>query len=76
MWRCVASNGVEMSLFAVTVAQEVHDRAPMVMDIIWFPIIAAAAFVTLGLVTYSFRDVANRHSHKTGGAAPHGTDHH
>lgn len=64
-----------MSLFAELVAQEEH-LAPMVMDIIWFPIIAAVAFLALGLVTYSFRDVANRHQHKTGGSAPHGTDHH
>ncbi|TQL47790.1 hypothetical protein FB562_0860 [Homoserinimonas aerilata] len=62
--------------FAVFAAEEAHELAPMVMDVIWFPIIAAAVFVALGVVTYSFRDVANRHSHKTGGAAAHGTDHH
>jgi hypothetical protein len=46
------------------------------MEPILFPIIAAAAFVALGLITFSFRDVANRHSHKTGPAAPHAGDHH
>lgn len=42
-----------------------------------FPIIAAAVFVTLGFVVWSFRDVANRHSQKTGGssASGHTTDH-
>lgn len=32
-----------------------------------FPIIAAVIFVSLGFVMHSFRDVANRHSEKTGG---------
>lgn len=38
-----------------------------------FPLIAAVIFVFLGFVLHSFRDVANRHSQKTGGAAAHGT---
>ncbi len=42
-----------------------------------FPVIAAAAFVALGFVVWSFRDVANRHSHKVKGSVhAHGTDHH
>jgi hypothetical protein len=36
-----------------------------------FPAIAAAVFLTLGLVTWSWRDVANRHSNKTGSASEH-----
>lgn len=42
-----------------------------------FPLIAAIIFIFLGFVVYSFRDVANRHSHKTGGSAAsgHTTDH-
>jgi len=42
-----------------------------------FPLIAAVAFVALGFVVWSFRDVANRHSQKTGGSAAsgHGTGH-
>jgi hypothetical protein len=32
-----------------------------------FPAIAAAVFITLAFVTWSWRDVANRHSDKTGG---------
>ncbi len=62
-----------MSLLAV-LAEEAHDLAPMIMDPIWFPIIAGAVFVALGIVTYSYRDVANRHSHKAGAAADH--EHH
>jgi hypothetical protein len=42
-----------------------------------FPLIAAAVFITLGFVMHSFRDVANRHSHKTDNTASsgHTTDH-
>jgi hypothetical protein len=42
-----------------------------------FPIIAAVIFVFLGFMMHSFRDVANRHSEKTGGstASGHTTDH-
>ena len=36
-----------------------------------FPAIAAAFFIVVALVTWSYRDVANRHSDKTGGAADH-----
>lgn len=42
-----------------------------------FPLIAAVVFAALAFVVYSYRDVANRHSHKVGGSASaHGTDHH
>jgi heme/copper-type cytochrome/quinol oxidase subunit 2 len=42
-----------------------------------FPLIAAFVFVVLGVVVWSFRDVSNRHSQKTGGSAAsgHATDH-
>jgi hypothetical protein len=59
-----------MSLLAV-LAEEAHDLAPMIMEPIWFPIIAAGVFVALGIITYSYRDVANRHSHKAAAAAQH-----
>lgn len=49
-----------MSLLALTAA-EGHELAPMVMDPIWFAVIAGATFVVLGLVVWSFRDVSNRH---------------
>jgi len=36
---------------------------------IWvFPAIAAAVFLVLGLITYSYRDVAHRHSDKLNGS--------
>jgi len=31
-----------------------------------FGVIAIGIFITLALVTWSYRDVANRHDHKTG----------
>jgi hypothetical protein len=49
-----------MSLLAFT-ASEGHELAPMVMDPIWFAVIAGVAFVFLGFVVWSFRDVSNRH---------------
>ena len=36
-----------------------------------FPAVAGAVFLVLALVTWSYRDVANRHSDKTGGASGH-----
>ncbi len=66
-----------MSLLAVIAAEE-HELAPMLMDPVWFGVVAAAVFVLLGFVTWSFRDVANRHANTTGAAehGEHGPDHH
>ncbi|MFM6980712.1 MAG: hypothetical protein ACKOWE_04850 [Micrococcales bacterium] len=33
--------------------------------------IAMVVFIALGLVTYSYRDVANRHEHKSGKGSHH-----
>ncbi len=41
--------------------------ATLVMPNWAFPLIAAGIFTVLGFVTWSYRDVANRHSNKTGG---------
>jgi hypothetical protein len=43
-----------------------EELAPLLMEPIGFAALAAGVFVLLGLVTWSFRDVANRHSQKTG----------
>jgi heme/copper-type cytochrome/quinol oxidase subunit 2 len=41
-----------------------------------FPLIAILVFIALGFIVWSFRDVSNRHSQKTGGSASgHSTDH-
>ncbi|MBN9607141.1 MAG: hypothetical protein J0G30_11070 [Actinomycetales bacterium] len=47
--------------------------APIIMPPLAFAAIAAGIFVVLGFVTWSFRDVANRHS-TPGSEAGH--DHH
>jgi hypothetical protein len=41
------------------------------------PAIAFAVFLLLGITTWSYRDVANRHSHKTDGVDhdSHGAGH-
>ena len=36
-----------------------------------FPAIAGAVFLLLAIITWSYRDVANRHSDKTSGASAH-----
>jgi heme/copper-type cytochrome/quinol oxidase subunit 2 len=42
-----------------------------------FPLISVVVFAALAFVVYSYRDVANRHSHKVDGSASgHAADHH
>src|SRR3954464_8421848 len=66
-------------LAVLIAAAETHVDLPMP---IWaFGAIALAVFAVLGFVIWSYRDVANRHSHKAGpGAADHaaapGATHH
>jgi hypothetical protein len=33
---------------------------------VFFGVIAISTFILLGLITFSYRDVANRHDHKSG----------
>ncbi|MGV8883917.1 MAG: hypothetical protein ACOH19_17350 [Rhodoglobus sp.] len=57
-------------------AAEPHEElAPLLMAPIGFAAIAAGVFIALGLVTFSFRDVANRHSHKVSKSDGHGAGH-
>ena len=60
-----------MTLLTVLAAHE-EELAPLLMPPLAFAGIAAAIFLTLALVSWSFRDVANRHS----GKAPAAGDHH
>lgn len=67
-------NGDEMLLLAIAASEE--HLAPLPMPA-WS--IALTAFIILfflGIVTWSFRDVANRHAHKTSGSAQHGANEH
>lgn len=65
-----------MSLLLTLIA-ETEEKAPLLMPPLAFAGIAVAVFLLLGFVTWSFRDVANRHSNKTaqGGDAHHGAGH-
>lgn len=53
-----------MSL-ASTVLAEAATHVELPFPSIVFALIAAVAFIGLGFVTWSYRDVANRHAHKT-----------
>jgi hypothetical protein len=48
-----------------------EELAPTLLPPIGFAGIAAAIFIVLALVSWSFRDVANRHSDKAQGASSH-----
>lgn len=58
-----------LSLVAV-LAEHEEELAPLILPPVAFAGIAAGIFILLGFITWSYRDVANRHSDKTSG-----TDH-
>lgn len=57
--------------FLLAAAAEEHELAPLIMPAEAFAGIAAAVFIALIFVVYSFRDVANRHSDKVSDSAGH-----
>jgi len=64
--------------FLVTVLAEAepHELAPLLMPPIAFAGVAVAFFALLGFVTWSYRDVANRHANKASkGHDSHGAGH-
>ena len=66
-----------MSVLSTIVLAAAEDKLALFFPSWVFPLIALAVFVALGFVVWSFRDVANRHSQKTGGSATsgHTSDH-
>lgn len=54
-------------LLARLVTETEEHLAPLIMPPLAFAGIAAAIFIALAFVTWSYRDVANRHSDKTAG---------
>ena len=62
-----------MLLLAVAAAEE---HAPLFMPNWAFALTAFIVFLFMGIVTWSFRDVANRHAHKSSGNTAHATDEH
>jgi len=67
----------QLFAFLTSVAEEHEELAPLIMPGWAFAAIAVGVFVLIGFVTWSFRDVANRHSDKTSGAGhdSHGASH-
>ena len=64
-----------MSLL-VTLAASTEELAPLLMPPLAFAGIAAAVFITLGFVVFSFRDVANRQGQRAGKSSDtHGAGH-
>ncbi|GAB3633636.1 hypothetical protein ACNPNP_09805 [Microbacterium sp. AGC85] len=58
-------------------AAETEHHGNVAMETLIFGVIAAALFALLGLVTFSYRNVANRHSAKAEAwAEKHGKDGH
>lgn len=53
-------------------AEAEAELAPMIAEPWVFAVIAAAFFAVIGFVTWSYRDVANRHSDKVSDSAGHG----
>lgn len=62
-----------MLLLAIAAAEE---HAPLFMPNWAIALTAFIVFAFLGIVTWSFRDVANRHAHKTSGEARRAADEH
>jgi len=52
--------------FLATVLTETEELAPLLMPPLAFAGVAVAIFALLGFVTWSYRDVANRHAKKSG----------
>jgi hypothetical protein len=63
-----------MLSIALVIAEH-EELAPLIMPPAAFAGIAAAVFLVLALITWSYRDVANRHSDKTSDS-DHQSSHH
>jgi hypothetical protein len=58
-----------ISSILASAAEEAHVQLPF--PAVFFGVIGMAVFILLGLITYSYRDVANRHDHKSGNSSAH-----
>jgi hypothetical protein len=56
---------------ALAAATTIHEQ-PLPVSSFVFPLIAAGVFTLLGVVAYSYRDVANRHAGKADHGSPQG----
>ncbi|MEO6944906.1 MAG: hypothetical protein ABI053_09375 [Lacisediminihabitans sp.] len=58
---------MSLLISGLAAAAETQTMAPT-----WvYPLVAATIFIALGAITWSFRDVANRHSNKVNDGASH-----
>ncbi|MDH6409076.1 hypothetical protein [Aurantimicrobium minutum] len=64
-----------MNAVEILANAEGHESFPLVIPAIAFAIIAAGFFTFLGLVTYSYKDVAARHRQKWSDASDHAAHH-
>ncbi|PRY70145.1 hypothetical protein B0I08_101272 [Glaciihabitans tibetensis] len=62
-----------MTLLLTLLATTSEEHHPILMPPLAFAGVAFAVFLVLGVTTWSFRDVANRHSQKFGNSS---SDHH
>ena len=53
-------------ILLTSILAHAEEPAPLVLPIWAFPLIAAVFFVAVGVVTFLYRNVANRHSDKVG----------
>jgi hypothetical protein len=63
-----------MTLLLNLLAATSEEHHPILMPPLAFAAVALAVFTVLGVTTWSFRDVANRHSQKFGNSTA--DDHH
>lgn len=57
------------------IAETEQELAPIILDPLGFAAIAAAFFIFAGFVTYSYRDVSNRHREKWADASAENGQH-
>lgn len=62
-----------MSLTSLVIASE--ELAPLIAPPLVIAGVAALAFLMMGLVTFAYRDVANRHAHKRPAQGGHDAGH-
>jgi hypothetical protein len=58
-----------ISSILAAAAEEAHVQLPF--PSVFFGVIGISVFIILGLITFSYRDVANRHDHKSGNNNAH-----
>lgn len=65
---------MHLATLVAAAAEEHHGN--IMLDTVWYPVVALAVFGLLALVTFSYRDVSNRHAAKAEAyARTHGPAH-